>query len=395
MGSRLYSSNPLEGYSTVWSDFFPCYSRRTGTKYTGLGSGYATGKGTWSDCGLDYQNDDRGFGDSTNSWGYFLRGRNAAMLAADPTLPPFGMVDILRDGLLLRSTGAYPAVRALLPTYGGNVPYPAAHIGTTWSAKIAPPFARRIRFMRLTGGVQDWIAGWGLGESYAGQSATYRHNETDDWEFFGTQFLKKVKQNLHISDGVTLNGPTNGSIEFDIGSNLVGEWCESIMKHTGSTVEGWMNGVRTGTMIAPVGAVAGDLHHTILDATIGFSWMPYPATATDALLLVRSVEILAPSSNTTGIFPPAPPVPTIAWGGSFTGGSVSSATASGTTIATLSGASTYTVIPYLSTFTGLSVTGSSLKTSGTLSAGTYDFYIEGTDASGVPGIAPKLTATIS
>jgi hypothetical protein len=125
-----------------------------------------------------------------------------------------------------------------------------------------------------------------------------------------------------------------------------------------------------------------------------------PMQATPALLYnprvyVRSVEMLAPVSNTAGLYPPASPTPIVTWGGSFAGGSVPAATASGTTIAALSGASTYAVFPRLSTFTGLSVTGTSLKTSGTLSAGTYEFYIEGTDASGVPGIAPKLTLTVT
>lgn len=120
-----------------------------------------------------------------------------------------------------------------------------------------------------------------------------------------------------------------------------------------------------------------------------------PALYYTPKLIVRSVEFLGPASNTGGLYPPAGPTPAITWGGSFTGGSVPSATASGTTIGTLSGASTYAVFPKLSTFTGLSVTGSSLKTSGALSAGTYDFYIEGTDVSGNPGLAPVFTLTVT
>lgn len=175
--------------------------------------------------------------------------------------------------------------------------------------------------------------------------------------------------------GTTLTTSNAGNANIAIGKTVSGTGVTANTTITGGSGSSWT--VDTSQTVGPV--------------TMYIS----PVWDTQPSMTVRSVEILAPSSNTSGIFPSAPPVPTITWGGSFTGGSVASATASGTTIATLGGASTYRVIPYLSTFTGLSVTGSSLKTSGTLSAGTYDFYIEGTDAGGVPGIAPKLTLTVT
>lgn len=113
-------------------------------------------------------------------------------------------------------------------------------------------------------------------------------------------------------------------------------------------------------------------------------------------MTVRKVEIFAPSSNTSGLYPPAPPVPLITWGGGFTAGAIPVATSSSTTVATLSGASTYTLLDYNGAApSGLTISGSDVVTSGSLSAGSFDFYIRGIDASGVPGIAPKLTAVIS
>ena len=86
---------------------------------------------------------------------------------------------------------------------------------------------------------------------------------------------------------------------------------------------------------------------------IGASWEAYPTGSIgNPALTVQSVEILAPTSNTTGIFPPAPPTPVLTWGSDFTDGTLR-APAAGTVVATLSGAATYRLIPYLSTFTGL------------------------------------------
>lgn len=125
-----------------------------------------------------------------------------------------------------------------------------------------------------------------------------------------------------------------------------------------------------------------------------------PMQATPAILYkptwyVRSVEMLAPPTNTAGLFPPAGPTPVITWGGSYAGGTATTAVASGTTIGTLSGATTYTLYSKLSTFTGLTLVGTDLRTSGTLVAGAHDFYIEGVDASGNPAYAPVFTLTVT
>jgi hypothetical protein len=128
---------------------------------------------------------------------------------------------------------------------------------------------------------------------------------------------------------------------------------------------------------------------------IGASWEAYPTGSIgNPALTVQSVEILAPTSNTTGMFPPAPPTPVLTWGSGFTDGTLR-APAAGTVVATLSGAATYRLIPYLSTFTGLTVSGSNVVTVGTPAPGSYDFYIEGTDATGMPCLAAKMTATFT
>jgi len=110
-------------------------------------------------------------------------------------------------------------------------------------------------------------------------------------------------------------------------------------------------------------------------------------------ITVPIIEILRPYGAALDLIPPTPPVPVVTWGGSFPNGAIPVATAGGTTVATLSGAAgTYSVIGT----SKLAVSGgTNLVTVGSLSTGTINFYIRGLDASGVPGIAPKLTATVS
>jgi hypothetical protein len=108
--------------------------------------------------------------------------------------------------------------------------------------------------------------------------------------------------------------------------------------------------------------------------------------------VVESDKIYAPSSNRTGIFPEAPPVPALTWASGFSGGSIPHATPSGTVVATLSGASTYSL---LATSSPLSVSGSNvLMASSSPSNGAYNFYIEGFSTDGTPGIVPAYTATV-
>ncbi len=167
----------------------------------------------------------------------------------------------------------------------------------------------------------------------------------------------------------------------------------------GSTITG--NGIPAGTVVQSYGTngttgtgKTGTYAVNTSGTAASSPWFMADGVVKESFMTVRRVEVFAPLSNTSAIVPPNPPVPITTWGGGFTGGSIPNTTASGTNIATLSGASTYTVMPYRSTFTSLTVVGSNLRTSGVLTPGTYDFYIRGVDASGVPGIAPKKTLTI-
>lgn len=146
------------------------------------------------------------------------------------------------------------------------------------------------------------------------------------------------------------------------------------------------------TGIGNLGTYAMSVSQTVASQTMYAN----PVSNVPAKLTVRKVEIFAPSSNTNYVLAPTPPVPVITWGGSFTAGAIPVGTTTGTTVATLSGASTYTLLDYNGAAPShLVISGSNVNTSGSLSAGTFNFYIRGVDAGGVPGIAPKLTAVVS
>jgi len=440
------SSDLLSGYVSKWSDSFASLSLRTGNVY-GDTFGYndPAAKGTWSPCGLNYMTSTGGYPDF--GYGFFVN-PNFNWQATDATFPPLGMIDITANGVVLKGTDQYPAIRALLPLTAGLPPFLSALISTTQSMKIGLPYARRVRFTLNSANASDFPAVWGLGNLYNGDA--YRpHYEIDDFERFGADWtVSTSSQNTHISNGITMTG---GGGNFDTGTTIAG----------GVQVETVIvNGILTQKVAVPAGASATDLYHAILNMAVGMSWERYPGLFTGSItattltvtsidpstklaigqtitgagvtggttitalgtgtggigtytvnnsqtvvsetlqaspligspsITIRSVEILAPTSNTTGLFPPTPPVPVVTWGGSFPGGSIPHTTTNGTVVATLSGASSYSELGY----SGLVVSGSNLVTSGALTAGSFTFYIRGLDVSGNPGIAPKFTATIT
>ncbi len=390
--SSTLSSDMLAGYERKWLEPFTSLSLRTGHKYTGTGSGYATGKGIWASSGSNYMTLDKGWPDFGH--GYFLR-HTYNWQALDPSFPPLAMIDITENGLLLKGSGDYLAVRQDLGA-GPNYKFLSSLVMSGYSAKIGLPYARRVNFTITTGdNDHTFPAVWGLGEKYAMDSAKL-HYELDDFERFCNDYsINHTSAHTHLT--ITGVGMVGGGGQFNTGATTVGVPMETVVVHTNDYAYFYANGIFVFKILLPATHDQTDLHHTQLNMAVGCSWKAYPATSVgNPVLTVRSVEILAPVSNTTGVFPPAPPLPLVTWGGSFAGGVIPVGTTNGTTVATLSGATSYSLMNYNgATPSGLVVSGSNLQTSGTLSAGTFQFYIEGLAADGMPGIPPKLTATIN
>lgn len=384
------SASLIEGWETKWQDNFASLSLRTGGYYSGNTTGYndPSAKGTWAPNGLHYMTSQNAYGDF--GYGAFIN-PNYNWQAIDPTFPPLGMIDITASGLVLKGSDQYPLVRASLNQVAGQAPFLSSLVSTTQSMKIGVPYARRVRFTLNSAGAYDFPAVWGLGDRYNGDLSK-PHYEVDDFERFGSNYNNNTSsQHTHIHNGTSM---IDAGGNYDTGTVLAGgAEIETLVVHQSDYIWMFTNGALTYKNPVPAGADATDLHHVILNMAVGLSWESYPAGSIGSpSITIRSVEILAPSSNTTGIFPAAPPVPVLTWGGSFTGGAIPASTPNGTVVATLSGAAGgYSVLGT----TKLAVSGTSLVTVGALSAGTINFYIRGTDASGNPGIAPKLTATIS
>lgn len=96
---------------------------------------------------------------------------------------------------------------------------------------------------------------------------------------------------------------------------------------------------------------------------------------------VRSIEYLAPPSNTSGVWPPAYPVPVVAWAGCCANGLIPFGTTG--TVATITGASTYEVDEFAPAQNShLVASGSNIVTSGSVVPGTYELWIRGCAADG-------------
>jgi len=256
-----------------------------------------------------------------------------------------------------------------------------------YATNIGVPYARRYLF-KISNGNYDFPACWGYGNHEVGGSGS--GYEIDDFERFVNDLpASYTAQSTHIV-GV------DGGGSFDTGTSLLtGNVIETIIVHNFDFIYTYTNGILTHTVPVPSGASTTDVHHPIINMAVGASWEAYPAGSIGSpKLTVMSVEVFAPVSNATGVFPPPPPTPRLTWGSGFADGILNSP-ANGTVIASLSGALTYRLIPYLNSFTGLAISGSNVVTVGTPAPGNYDFYIEGTDASGTPCLASKLTATFT
>lgn len=262
-------------------------------------------------------------------------------------------------------------------------PYLSGLVTNMYSGLIKPPFYRETVFT-MPGGPNDFSAVWGLGlDTSQGQF------EFDDCEWFGTTYpLDEVFGTLH-----TPQGSVNSNLLT--GTSLVGRQITIGVQYTKDFIAHYYGG-RNGTLISkiaiPAGAEIDQQHYSLLDECVGFAVTGMPAAlAAASSLVVRSIEYFAPASNTSYSFPPSPPVPALTWNAGFTGGVIPVATASGTVVGTLAGSATYSVLGT----TKLAISGSNLVTVGTQTAATIPFYIQGLDAGGNPGIAPKLTATVS
>ena len=458
------TSDPMTSFSVVWQDTFQSLSLRTGGYYSGTTTGYNDpgAKGTWAFDPQSYMTSPTGYAGFGKD---FFINANYNWQAIDPTFPPLGMADITADGLYLFGSENYPAIRATLPAPFGIVPFLAPHLGTTQSMKVGFPFARKWLFTLPSTGSYDFPALWSLGDHYNGNPAHPNHQEWDDFERFGVEFVDASSSQGELLLSIT--GGTHG-IKFNTGIAIAGgAQTELTCVVFADRALFYTNGVLT--LIAPhspPGFDVYDLAHALVNFSVGMSFEAPPGTCNVSItgttatitvpsgghidyavgqtiagsgiapgtiiiagsgrgfggtatvnisqttagavnatlspvltqvpnMTVRSVQYLAPPTNISGIFPATPPVPVITWGGSYTGGFVPVGTASGTVVATLSGAATYTLLDYNGAVPShLAVSGSNVVVSGTLSVGIFNFYIRGVDGSGTPAIAPKLTLTV-
>ncbi|WP_157784050.1 hypothetical protein [Bradyrhizobium yuanmingense] len=266
-----------------------------------------------------------------------------------------------------------------------RAPYLAGIVTDLYSCGIKPPFYRET-VLTMPGGNNDFSADWMLGaDTSLGQQ------EIDIIEWFGTSFPNdQIVSNLHTPQG------SQGS-NYRTGTSLVGRQITvgvQVLENSVIYYYGGRGGVAYAKVPVPSGANwKNQYFYTLLDEDIGFAATGMPQSlAAASHLIVRSVEYFAPPSNTSFYFPPAAPVPVTAWGGGYPGGAMPASIADGTIVAALSGAAGgYSVLGT----SKLAVSGTNLVTVGTQSAGSINFYIQGTDAGGNPGIAPKLTATFT
>ena len=265
------------GMYVVWSDFFESLVfTRTGFKYTNNASGLFTGLGTWASAGQTYMNQDQGFAGFGRD--YFVR-NDYNWQAIDPSFPPLGMIDIGIDGVELHGSEAYPLVRAAVPGSSSTAPlFLSSLIMSGYSAKIATPFARRIRWTLDSNGDgrYDFPAVWGLGQLYAGYPA-FPHQEFDDFEKFGVDNPVSV-----VSQGVFMPGRIAGKL-FDTGSPIVDTLMETVIIATDDTAYFFVNGVYNVQISLGVGFINTDLHHTELNMSTGFTFHDYPGTFTASI----------------------------------------------------------------------------------------------------------------
>lgn len=377
----------LQGTSRIWHEPFEVLSLRTGGFATGsLTTGYnaPSSRGTWSVNGENFMTHSQRYR-GLNSYSY-TPNHAYNWQAIDPTFPPLGMCEITADGLLLRATGDYPAIRATLPLISGNVPYLSSFISTASSAKFTRPYVMRVIFRFMTMGPEEFPAIWTTGEHYALDidDPTFKHYEVDLIERFGADYASDV-----VSIHTHINGSSRGG-QYDTNVPLGPDVENEItILHTEEHVKAWFNGVLRTTMVHPVGQqYPNDRDHVELNQLIGMTWRAYTATHPDALLLIRSVEVFKPATDTENdLIPPTPPVPVL----SGFAGTLTNGVNPDTVVGTLSGAVSYRVIGY----SGLTVSGSNLVTTGTQSPGDYFFYIEGLAADGTPGIPPGYDLTVT
>jgi hypothetical protein len=258
------------------------------------------------------------------------------------------------------------------------------------SFAIQPPFYRETT-VTLAAGVSDWEGIWSNGTN-----TTPGILEIDDYDAPGPPYTNDM-----LSSGIIAFTAGVGAGKWSSGSPLPGRQIVLGLNVTSNGIDLYINRVYYTSFPIPSGTVNWvNNSYTIMQHDVGFSWVDYPFSwASDSITTVRRVEYFAPSSNTSYVVPPSPPVPVITWIPTYVSGKdggIPVGTTHGTIVATLSGANggTFSLIPYLSTWSGLAVSGSNLVVNGTLSTGSFQFYVKAIDVNGIPGIAPKRTVTI-
>lgn len=375
---------------------FSNLSIRRGGYYSGENTGYKdpSSKGTWSFCGISYMNRAEGF-DNFNSWDYLINPLFAGWQSIDQQFSRFGLAELTSRGLTLSSTSAYPLIRAACPTQRNKLPHLSTCLTNGQSLKATIPFAIRSYLTVDVAGPEDFHADWLLGQKSNGSVTHTKHQEFDTYESYGSDYGPRIcsqtthlfaddfHAGCHFDSGVTLRG----GAQFEIATDFPGD----------GYVYYFCNGVLTLKQLLPPGFDATDGWFQILNSAVNPTWRSYVADiGYTASITWRRIEVLAPSSNTTLTVPEASPTPVTSWQSGFAGGVMPSAAPNGSVLAVLSGASSHTLIPRLiNTLSGLSVVGSTLQKTGSISPGSYDFYIEGVNAAGVPGLAPKMTLTVT
>lgn len=267
-------------------------------------------------------------------------------------------------------------------------PFLSGMVSTLYSAKMKPPFMRRT-LVTVPEHADHFPAVWGLGNKNRAESEFGQSFEIDDMEWFGTTLgTDTAASALHVSRSVgpNYNGwsspPSHVTIPDGVFDRQLIVEAECTMTH----VRTWVDGIPVMDVEIPEGAEPNDFMHSIINLSMGMHWMPSPDFTGTLEMTVRSIEYFGPLSNENYEFPELGPVPVVTWRSGFEDGDVSSATA-GTVVADLSGATSYTALGVDLQFV---VDGSTLKVKSGGVPATASIWIEGVDAAGVPGIAPKI-----
>ena len=308
LGSDTDLASVLRGAQRLFYTDFSSLSLRTGGYASGLTTGYndPASTGLLSQNGENYMNSPGSVAESDVTWSQLINGNYSNWRTLDPTFPSTGLVSSTANGLALKATGGYSAIRNSLPLMSSNVPYLGSWVCTASALKITPPFLCRVKFTLDTMGAEDFPFIALFGEHYAldVNNPAFRHREFDLMERFGDDTAANhIASTIHTDPGTGSLVSSGG--DYNTGSAIGPGILQEVVGFKSDGLDmAWFNGVLRQTLYPPAGtAWANDRFHLAMGMRIGRSWKAYPASAPDAQMTVRSMEFLRPFSLANDLIP--------------------------------------------------------------------------------------------